>query len=63
MQIHYSFLGNTEPTDEQLHLLMLEVTEEVKTRAKNAEEIFFYQLRLLVEKAREQQLKAADNNE
>ena len=30
MLIRYSFLGNTEPTDEQLHLLMQEVAADVK---------------------------------
>jgi hypothetical protein len=54
MQIRYSFLENTEPTDEQLHLLMQEVAAEVKIRAKKSETEFFKQLRLLVEIARSQ---------
>ncbi|NCO54968.1 MAG: hypothetical protein GW876_06140 [Bacteroidetes bacterium] len=49
MLIQYSFLDNTEPTDEQLHLLMQEVTADVKTRAKKSDEDFFKQLHVLVQ--------------
>lgn len=57
MLIQYSFLENTEPTDEQLHLLMQEVTADVKTRAKKSDEDFFKQLQILVQIARSQKTK------
>jgi len=57
MLIQYSFLENIEPTDEQLHLLMQEVTADVKTRAKKSDEDFLKQLNLLVQIACSQKNK------
>ncbi|MBI4647420.1 MAG: hypothetical protein HY738_12740 [Bacteroidia bacterium] len=51
MQIIYNFSENTEPTDEQLHLLMLDVASDVKERARKAEEKFFKQLEETVQRA------------
>jgi len=61
MQIQYSFMGNSEPTDEQLHLLMNEVVIDVKERAKKSEKAFLKQLHKLVQNALNNQLK--DTNE
>ena len=40
MDKSYSFLSDTEPTDEQLEALMLAVLEDVKERAAKAEAKF-----------------------
>ena len=57
MKIDYSFMGNTEPTDEQLHLLMQEVAADVKKRAQKSMESFYKQLELLVKQSMEEQLR------
>jgi len=62
MQIDYSFMGNTEPTDEQLHLLMQEVAADVKTRAQKTTEDFFKELSLLVKQVLEEQSKKTDKD-
>ena len=54
-------MGNSEPTDEQLHLLMNEVVIDVKERAKKSEKAFLKQLHKLVQNALNNQLK--DTNE
>jgi hypothetical protein len=51
MQINYRFISDTEPTDEQLHLLMQEVAIEVKKKAKKSNELFLEQLQQLVQAA------------
>ena len=56
MQIKYKFLSDTEPTDEQLHLLMQEVAVEVKKRANKSDELFFEQLHQSLLAAQKQQL-------
>ena len=60
MHIQYSFMESTEPTDEQLHLLMQEVAADVKTRAEKSDEIFLKQLQILVKISRKQ--KTQNNN-
>lgn len=44
MKINYKFNSDTEPTDEQLNSLMIEVMNEVKRKAEKANKIFFEQL-------------------
>jgi hypothetical protein len=56
MQITYKFISDTEPTDEQLHLLMQEVAVEAKNKAQKTDEQFFEQLLLLVQATQKQQL-------
>ena len=56
MKIDYKFTLNTEPTDEQLHLLMQEVAVEVKKKALKADEQFFEQLQQLLLIAKKQRL-------
>ena len=56
MQIQYKFSSETEPSDEQLHLLMQEVSVSVKNKAKIANEKFLANLNHLVKLARTQGL-------
>jgi hypothetical protein len=56
MQIHYRFISDTEPTDEQLHLLMQEVAIEAKKKALKSDEQFSEQLQQLLQKAQKQRL-------
>ena len=56
MKIKYKFLSDTEPTDEQLHLLMQEVAVEVKNKANKSDELFFEQLHQMLLAAQKQQL-------
>ncbi len=44
MKINYKFNSDTEPTDEQLNSLMIEVMNEVKRKAEKTNKIFFEQL-------------------
>jgi hypothetical protein len=56
MKINYKFISDTEPTDEQLHLLMQEVAVEVKNKANKSDELFFEQLHQMLLAAQKQQL-------
>jgi len=56
MQINYKFISNTEPTDEQLHLLMQDVAVEVKRKAIKSDKIFWKQLEQLMQAAQKQRL-------
>ena len=56
MRIHYKFISDIEPTDEQLHLLMKEVAIEAKRNAQESDEHFFEQLQQLLRIAQEQQI-------
>lgn len=56
MQIDYKFISDIEPTDEQLHLLMLDVAEEVKRKAKKSNAEFLEQLQQLVLMAQQHRL-------
>ena len=56
MKIDYKFTSNSEPTDEQLHLLMQEVAVEAKKKALKSDEQFFEQLQQLLLKAQKQRL-------
>lgn len=51
MEINYTFNSDIEPTDEQLQLLMSEVTIEVKKKAQKLNELFFEQLQKLAYKS------------
>lgn len=48
MKINYKFSSDKEPTDEQLHLLMLDVAIEAKEKARKSDNIFFEQLQQLL---------------
>lgn len=56
MKINYKFKSDTEPTDEQLHLLMQEVAVEVKNKAQKSNRIFFEQLQQLIQTTKNQGL-------
>jgi hypothetical protein len=56
MKINYKFTSDTEPTDEQLHLLMQDVAIEVKEKARKTDEKFFEQLQQLFIAAQKQRL-------
>ena len=56
MKINYKFISDTEPTDEQLHLLMQEVAVEVKNKANKSDKLFFEQLHQMLLTAQKQQL-------
>ena len=53
MQIDYKFSSDVEPTDEQLHLLMKEVVEEVINKATKTNILFWENLSQLVKKTHE----------
>jgi hypothetical protein len=55
MRINYKFNPDTEPTDEQLHLLMLEVAIEAKKKAMISDEQFMEQLQQMVQDAQKEQ--------
>ncbi len=57
MRINYKFTSDDEPTDEQLQLLMHEVSIEAKRKADEANERFNAELQELVEKAKRRKLK------
>ncbi len=57
MRINYKFTSDEEPTDEQLQLLMHEVSIEAKRKADEANERFNAELQELVEKAKRRKLK------
>ncbi len=57
MRINYKFTSDEEPTDEQLQLLMHEVSIEAKRKADEANERFNAELQNLVEKAKLRKLK------
>ncbi len=48
MKIKYKLISDTEPTDEQLHLLMQEVAIEAKNRARESDKKFSEQLQQLL---------------
>ncbi len=56
MQIDYKFSSDVEPTDEQLHLLMKEVVEEVINKATKTNILFWENLSQLVKKTHEKGL-------
>ena len=56
MKINYKFISDTEPTDEQLHLLMQEVAVDVKKKANKSDKQFFEQLHQSLIVAQKQQL-------
>lgn len=56
MKINYKFTSDSEPTDEQLHLLMQEVAVEAKRKAQKSNEQFFEQLQQLLFAAQKQRL-------
>ena len=57
MLINYKFKSDTEPTDEQLHLLMQEVAIEAKNKTQKSDHIFQQQLQHLLDDAKKQRLK------
>jgi hypothetical protein len=56
MKINYKFTSDTEPTDEQLHLLMQDVAIEAKEKARKSDKKFFEQLQQLMLEAQRKQL-------
>jgi hypothetical protein len=56
MKINYKFSSDIEPTDEQLHLLMMDVAVEVKEKARKSDKQFFEQLQQLLHGEKKQQL-------
>ena len=63
MRINYKFTSEDEPTDEQLQLLMHEVSIEVKRKADEANERFNVELQELVEKAKRRKLKLENDTQ
>jgi len=51
METKYRFLSDTEPTDEQLHLLMKEVAADSRKKSLKTNEIFWKQLQQMVDAA------------
>jgi hypothetical protein len=56
MSTDYKFLSDTEPTDEQLHILMLEVACEVKKKAQDANTLFLEQLQQTILQLKDKQV-------
>jgi hypothetical protein len=52
MKSDYKFIYDIEPTDIQLHLLMLDVKKDVVNRAKKAEKKFSKLLQSLIKQAK-----------
>ncbi len=52
METTYKFLSETEPTDEQLHLLMMEVAADSKKKSLESDSLFWEQLQQMVEAAK-----------
>jgi hypothetical protein len=56
MKFNYKYSSDMEPTEEQLHLLMQDVANEVKEKARKSDKQFFEQLQQLLFGAKKQQL-------
>ena len=52
METNYRFLSDTEPSDEQLHLLMKEVAADSRKKSLKTNEIFWKQLQQMVDAAK-----------
>jgi hypothetical protein len=52
METTYKFLSDSEPTDEQLHLIMMEVAADSKKKAIKSNSLFWEQLQQMVETAK-----------
>jgi hypothetical protein len=63
METTYNFLSDKEPSDQQLHLLMLEVALEAKKKAEKADKLFWRKLRQLARNARRIHLSAESGNQ
>jgi hypothetical protein len=55
MKTAYNFLSDKEPSEMQLHLLMVEVAAEAKKKAEKADKLFWRQLRQLAKKSQKAQ--------
>jgi hypothetical protein len=49
MEDYYRFLSDKEPSDEQLHQLMLEVATESKKKAVASNDLFWKQIQKMIE--------------
>lgn len=56
MPIEYKFISDTEPTDEQLHLLMQDVAIEVIKKSQEANRLFSEQLQQIIQQLKNKQL-------
>ncbi len=56
MDTNYRFLSDTEPTDEQLHLLMMEVAADSKKKSLESDSLFWEQLQQMVEAAKKNKI-------
>lgn len=55
MKTDYRFLWDSEPTDDQLHIIMSEVADEVKKKSRIANDIFWKQLYEMVDEMKKNQ--------
>ncbi|WP_396165545.1 hypothetical protein [Flavobacterium sp.] len=62
MNSNYRFKFDTEPTDNELNLLMKDVLKDVKSRAKTAEIKFKKLQKLQIEKAIQRQNQQINGN-
>lgn len=56
METDYRFLWDSEPTDEQLRIIMSEVSEEARNKAQIANDKFWQQLYKMVDEMKKNQL-------
>jgi hypothetical protein len=56
METTYKFLSETEPTDEQLHLLMMEVAADSKKKSLESDSLFWEQLQQMVDAAKKNKI-------
>lgn len=55
MKTNYRFLWDTEPTEEQLHIIMSEAAEEATKKARIANDLFWKQLYEMVDEMKKKQ--------
>jgi len=56
MKTNYRFLWDSEPTEEQLQIIMKEAAEEAKKKAKIANDLFWKQLYEMVDEMKKNQI-------
>ncbi len=49
MEMDYRFLSESEPTDEQLNLIMIEVAVEARRKAELSNKLFWEQLQKMID--------------
>lgn len=61
MEMYYRFLSESEPTDKQLDLIMIEVAVEAKSKAEHSNKLFWEQLQKMIDANQIQKLTTSLN--